>query len=208
MSPTINTNFHIHRHRTNPTNNLVSTADTVALMKELAWQARDSEVIILALREILESTGSKSSTTERVIPLTTVAQDQYLQFLLQIFNWVKKTVKFSEDEVTLELNGLEIDPYGTELLIRPDLLLQMPEPRGDCDDFSTLIASILLTSRSFDDIYFVTIAADPARPEDFTHVYLAVRNPTTGKLVYMDASHGQMLGWEYPGAFKKEFWKI
>ena len=208
MSPLhINNNFHIARHNTNPNSNYVSTADTILLMREMAYGARDSEVIILALREILES-ESIGSNYERVIPKTTISRDKYTQFLIQTFNWVKSNVVFKEDEETILGLGESIHPQGSELLLRPDYLLQMPTPTGDCDDFSTLVASILLTSRSFSEIYFVTIAADANRPNDYTHVYLAVRHPETGRLIAIDASHGNMLGWEYPQAFKKEYWRI
>ncbi len=208
MSSNSNLLYNSYRHSTNPSNNYVSTADTIELMRDFAYAAKDSEAIIAALNEAIEGVGACRKDGIRAIPNTIIANDEYLQCLLQIFNWVKSNVKFVEDEVTMSNLGEPLHPEGTELLIRPDLLLQMVEPSGDCDDFSTLLASMLLTTRSFNEIYFVTIAADKARPQDFTHVYLAVRNPKTGKLINMDASHGPFLDWEYPEALNKQYWKI
>lgn len=73
------------------------------------------------------------------------------------------------------------DPLGAELVKDPAYVIGMSDSWGiekepmDCDDASTLAASMLgaLGYRT----QFVTVAADPGRPSEWSHVYLrAQRN--------------------------------
>lgn len=101
------------------------------------------------------------------------------------------------------LSGV-VDPLTTEVLIRPADILEMPAPAGDCDDHAMLAASMLL-SRGIEP-ELVTIAADPAAPQVYSHVYARAR--LAGERVAMDTSHGEHIGWEAPAAGKRRTWRL
>jgi hypothetical protein len=85
----------------------------------------------------------------------------------------------------------------TQLLISPDALLRMRDPKGDCAIFTTLIQAML----AYRGIRYetVTVAVNPFMPEYFSHVYpQAVRED--GTRIALDASHGKYPGWEAPAS--------
>lgn len=122
---------------------------------------------------------------------------------------------FQEDD-RIMAQTFGIDPNangGRDFLITPDLLLSMNPPMGDCDDFSTLVASMLICGgfiRSFGRGWFVTIAADERDKNAFTHVYTKWYCPDQREnpFIYVDASHGSFPGWESPKIFRKQEWEI
>jgi hypothetical protein len=95
----------------------------------------------------------------------------------------------------------------SELLIAPSVVAENPGISGDCDDFSTFIASLLIASHAPIDVYFVTIAADATEPARFSHVYVGVVLPN-GDYLPIDASHGAYAGWEHNVAYRKHFWLV
>jgi hypothetical protein len=106
--------------------------------------------------------------------------------------WVKQAVKFKQDDaLILKLFG-ERDHY--ELLISPPVLLRMPVPQGDCDDFTMLLSALLICAGY--RVRIVTIECDPRRPGEYSHVY--AETLANGRWVPMDASHGKFPGWEVP----------
>ncbi len=123
-----------------------------------------------------------------------------------LFWWVKKNIQFVEDEELLNqelgYGALELDK---ELLISPPVLLSMPSPMGDCDDFSTLLASLLLACEI--KCSFVTVAADGMDPYKFSHVYVRAY-PNDGEAIYLDTSHGPYPGWETSRQFRKQEWPL
>ena len=88
-----------------------------------------------------------------------------------------------------------------QLLISPEALLKMEKPKGDCAVFTCLIGAML----SYRGIPWeiVTVAASPAAPDLFTHVYPQAVMSDGGRLP-LDASHGKYPGWEVPRVFKKK----
>jgi hypothetical protein len=121
-----------------------------------------------------------------------------------IFDWIKAHVSFREDaEPARPLAGL-IDPATTEVLIRPADLLNMPHPAGDCDDHA-MLASTMLLSRGIEP-ELLTIAADPATPDLYSHVYARARL-AAGPFA-LDTSHGPRPGWEAPTAGKTRTWRL
>ena len=90
-----------------------------------------------------------------------------------------------------------------QLLISPEALLKMQDPKGDCAIFTTLIQALL----QYRGIPWetVTVAVDPRQPELFTHVYAQAIRPD-GSRIALDASHGKYPGWEAPASrvFKKK----
>lgn len=166
-----------------------ATADTIYIMSELACEGAGSPIVQAAVMQAIRGIPRWAGDRERA---------------LAIYNWVKQHVRFVEDETLLQdLTGQVVS--NKELLLTPERLLTMDPPSGDCDDFSTLLASMLLAVDI--QVSFVTIAADPSIPDRFSHVYVKANLPR-GDEVYMDASHGPYMGWESPEQFRKVEWPI
>lgn len=110
-----------------------------------------------------------------------------------IWWYVKHALKFVHHQKMLVawLNR----PGELQLLIAPDVLLSMENPRGDCAVYSTLICAMLECAGIPWEL--MTVAADPQLgPEVFSHVY--PRSVLPGQRLPMDASHGKYCGWEVP----------
>jgi hypothetical protein len=175
--------------KTNPIDSSVSTADTIHQMKALAIDASRSPFISTLVNSLLINLPSHPSQTD-------IARD--------IYWWIKSHVTFVEDEQVLG-SILGYEDVAQELLIPPVVLISMPSPSGDCDDFSMLAASCLLCAQI--RCAFVTIAVDPETPERFSHVYVCAL--LDDKWMGFDTSHGQYLGWEYNGkVYRKVTWLI
>lgn len=125
-----------------------------------------------------------------------------------IYYWIREHVTFCLDE-TLVASALIAAGYAVapdaELLVAPWVLVDMPRPMGDCDDFSMLCASML-------SVYgiparLVIIAADPEVPDQYSHVYTQAQLEN-GEWITLDCSHGPYPGWEAPRAFRKSTWPI
>lgn len=84
-----------------------------------------------------------------------------------------------------------------QLLISPEALLKMTDPKGDCAIFTTLIQAMLATQGIGYET--VTVAVDPRTPDLYTHVYPQAIRPDGTRLA-LDASHGKFPGWEAPPA--------
>ena len=125
------------------------------------------------------------------------------EILSGIWNWIRARVQFVEDAEPARSIGA-IDPASTEVLIRPRDMLTMRRPAGDCDDFAMLTASLLQAAGIPAEL--VSVAADPAAPEVFTHIYCVAR-PAGGRVV-MDTSHGDAPGWEVRPAGKSKTWRL
>ena len=151
-------------------------------MRELAYKEKDSPRVREALRK---ATGIPNP------PAT-------LETAREVYYWVRSNITFVPDEVLLQRMGERPDK---ELLFDAPALLSMRNPVGDCDDFSLLLATMLL-SIGMDDLYFVTLAVDPHTPERWSHIYLSKGN------LALDASHGHYPGWEAPNYFRKRYWKV
>ena len=131
-----------------------------------------------------------------------------------IFHHVKSLIRFQHDEVTAawmesrllkQALGLPV----VEVLIRPQDMLTWREdtgqhPVGDCDDYAMLTAALFQAHGI--PASFVTVAADPRAPDQFTHVYVAAY-PSSGRIA-LDTSHGDYPGWETPNATRKEEWPV
>lgn len=121
----------------------------------------------------------------------------------------KGSIRFQEDEVTGRgVGGIE-DGEVIETLIHPvDMAKLVDQGRavGDCDCFSAYVGALLL-ALGVKDCAFVTVAADDAAPDQYSHVYLVCY--VNGRRVAIDASHGKWFGWEAPNKFgKRTEWKL
>ncbi len=182
--------------QTNPSNNDTSTRDTLQLMTAIARGDAGSPIVQAAAAEAIAS----STHGPYPNPIPPIGG---------IFQWVKRHVQFVEDETVLA----QVWGYGAdkELLIHPSKLLTMPRPQGDCDDFSMLVASMVLASQSLTGINmgveFVTIAVDDNHPDRWSHVYTLVELED-GSRIPIDASHGEYVGWEADGVYRKQYYPV
>lgn len=178
--------------RTNPE---ISTAQTIDLMRAysrqgaLTPQVREATALALSLnrREPIDWSRERSNCE-------------------RLWTWVRTHVTFREDETHLEGLGMPSKrAWDTELLITPQALLRMPNPTGDCDDFSMLLGSMLVCCGML--TCFVTVAADPTQPGVWSHVYVATYL-SDGSRLALDASHGKYAGWEAPQSMRRKEWRV
>ena len=172
----------------------------------------DSDAAVAAtIRRMVEYAveDSGSPIVERAL-LSAVPVDGFtpLSLLAELHSWVRSHVRFEEDDDTAGRAGFG---SGNELLIRPVDLLRMPRPVEDCDGISMLAAALVLAAGRLLKmpyrVLYVTIAANPRRPDEFSHVYVYV--VVEGRQVSFDGSHGPYLGWEYRTPLpKKAVWPV
>ncbi len=76
---------------------------------------------------------------------------------------------------------------------------------GDCDDFSTLLAAAAQSLGI--PAQFITVAADPSDPSEFTHVYPEAYDERRGDWIPMDATvRGSYPGWQPLDIARKQRW--
>ncbi len=148
------------------------TRQTIAIMHQLANAASRTD----ALRQCLPPIGSsRQETCDR------------------IFTWAKEHITYRhEEDLQTPFSDLSKHQYD-QTLIAPTALIAMPQPEGDCVDFSMLVAAMLhaVGIRSA----YRTIAADPRSP-NYSHVYV-MAEIAPGQLYPLDASNGPEAGAEY-----------
>jgi transglutaminase-like putative cysteine protease len=181
------------RTRTNPYDNDVSTAHTVKAMSHLARRYASDPHVVAATADALS--GAMRSQRE---------------IASSIFYWIRANIRFVEDEQLMyEQLGIEPAQLDKELLVIPPVLLSMPEPMGDCDDFSLLMASMLLCAGI--QPYFVTVAADAEDVNKFSHIYICACLRDEGTHMCLDAGNRlQMVppGWESEKITRKAIWPV
>lgn len=181
-------------HRTNRYDSDVSTAATIADMRRLARMYSHDPSVVAAVNSALARTG--------VVAHRDIAH--------AIFYWVRQNIRFVEDETLLyQQLGVSVEDLDKELLIVPPVLLAMPVPMGDCDDFSVLLASMLMSAGLRP--YFVTVAADSMEPQKFSHVYVCAELADEGTHLCLDAGNrfpAVPAGWESENVSRKAVWSI
>lgn len=128
--------------------------------------------------------------------------------LADLHRWLRANVQFVEDDDTAAGAGFG---SGNEVLVRPVDLLAMKRRGEDCDGFSMLAAAMILAARRLFSlpfrVFFTTVAANPERPREFSHVYVSVS--IDGRMIPFDASHGPYLGWQIDDRFhKRAYWPV
>ncbi len=93
------------------------------------------------------------------------------------------------------------DPSGVELVEAPEKILE--SGIADCDSICVLLAS-MFECMGF-PARFVTIKADTARPDEFSHVYVETKIPRHGWIA-ADATMPHDFGWEPDPSFPKKRW--
>jgi hypothetical protein len=129
-----------------------------------------------------------------------------------VWNHIKPSIKFKQDvDIAKDLDvqdpRKEADSI-VEVFIRPVDQSMLIGLRGvgveDCDGF-TMYGACLLTALGI-PCALVTVAADPDRPREFSHIYVAAypQGPR-GIRIPLDFSHGEYPGWECPSTRKREW---
>ena len=189
-------NIHISTISTNPTDNFQSTQDTIAEMRQLVIESLPSPEVQAASVEILTKINKATPTEQDIIR--------------GVYWWVKNHIQFTQDEnILMQELGYRNLGTGKDLLISPILMLQyikQGNAYGECDDFSTLLATLLIYM-GVQNVYFCTIAADRVEPDFFSHVYVKAVL-MDGSIIPLDASHGQYPGWQTGNIFKSMEWSI
>lgn len=137
------------------------------------------------------------SLADGIVQQATLDADRFRQFAASpwasIWWWAKHHVVFVHHQKLL-VAWLGA-PDELQLLIRPDALLKMAQPKGDCAVFTTLICAMLDCAGLPWEI--CTVAVDPRQPGIYSHVYPRVIL-SDGRRIPLDASHGKWPGWEVP----------
>jgi hypothetical protein len=136
-------------------------------------------------------------TTATIAEMTRMAGEDAASFAVRslpadpdaLFSHVQRRIRYRTDAESAAPLRWRQSP---ELLIAPATLLSLARPADDCDGFSMVIASRLLSLGI--PVAFRTIAADPSHPGAWSHVYPVAW--INGHEVAMDASHGTAPGWE------------
>lgn len=130
---------------------------------------------------------------QAVAQRTVAASKSPADQLAALWLWVKHHIKFLHDDVLTRVLFNEGDHF--ELLISPPVMLRMPAPSGDCDDY-TMLVDALACALGF-EWGIVTLACDRKRPGEYSHVY-GCAWLRDGTMVPLDCSHGTFPGWEVP----------
>lgn len=178
----------LERYQADEVNSDQATAQTIRVM---CRQIRESISM-----SIVQKTAERAVEQWRGGPLYTRRKfDATDERMIACSVWfaAKHTVKFREHAE--QIKALLNEQDQLQLLIRPDVLLGMRTPSGDCAVFTPLICAMLGALEIKYEI--ITLACDPRQPEVFSHVFArAVTND--GHYIPLDASHGRYPGWEVP----------
>jgi hypothetical protein len=158
------------------------TAQTVQYMDELAAADSKDPAVIAAAYEALELAGLDDDSPD-------------FAKACAVYWWLKDTIRYVPTPGT--------SPLVDQTLIAPTAVLAMPEPIGDCPQFSMLACAMLrvLSIKSL----FVTIAAEQLAPDQWSHIYNTVE-VAPGKWMPFDSSNGPEPGAEYARPFKRKVW--
>jgi Transglutaminase-like superfamily len=108
-----------------------------------------------------------------------------------IYQWVLSNIRFTKDPVTKE----KLYPPAELLKIRA----------GDCDDITMLVATLAMAVGY--PARVVTVSANGAAPEQFSHVYPEVE--VQGQWIPMDAARpDSMFGADPPMYYRKRAWSL
>jgi hypothetical protein len=160
----------------------VETAQTIAMMDELADRDAPTRTVIEATQQALTEGGIDQTASA-------IAKAQ------AIFWYLKRRIRYVHVPGT--------SPLVDQTLIPPQTMLRMPAPEGDCAQFSMCGNAMLKVCCV--DSWFKTIAADPDYPETYSHVYLVV-GVAPSQYMPFDASNGPSPGAEYARRFKERVW--
>lgn len=162
-----------------------------------------SDTIAVMARYATEDAASSQIRTEA---RTAMSESKGGDPVEAVWGYVKSRMHFVEDYVS----GAAVQELSTtpgevvEVLVRPrDMSTWF---QGDCDDYVTYGASLLIALGVTPK--FVTVAADATMPDEYSHVYLVVY-AADGTRIPLDLSHGKYIGWETDNRFgKRREWVV
>ena len=160
----------------------VETAQTVTFMDEIAAAESTAPAVIGATHEALDQAGLDQTADPLAITQA-------------VYWWLKRTIRYVPTPGT--------SPLVDQTLIEPTAVLAMPEPIGDCPQFSMLAAAMLRVCCI--NSLFVTIAAEPKFPDQWSHIYNTVE-VRPGRFLPFDSSNGPEPGAEFAKPFKRRVW--
>jgi len=169
--------------------------------------------IAIMRRYVLEDCGRPEIQRDLASAVGSTGYPVSLHAVIEhIFNYVKRKITFTQDyDIAGPLSQagvLPADKPVVEVLVRP-VDISLGAHTGDCDDYSMYTAALLAAAGI--QCAFVTVAADPDLPTNFSHVYVAAYIPGNIGLqrVAMDTSHGDVAGWEVENRYgRRREWPI
>lgn len=165
-----------------------ATAQTVEVMCNLIDKASQDPVLQSAARDAVNRfKGGPMFALAGVNPWTSQAAQA-----CSAWWWTKQGLKFIHHDGLIQVWLGERDQL--QLLVSPDLLLRMKDPRGDCAIY-TMLECAMLKALGI-QYQIVTAAVTPESPV-YDHVWgRAVLSD--GRQIDLDASHGDYPGWQVP----------
>lgn len=160
----------------------IETAQTVSYMDEIAAADAGDRAVMSATNEALEQAGLAADASP-------------LEKAHAVYWWLKRTIRYVPTPGT--------SPLVDQTLIAPTAVLAMPEPIGDCPQFS-MLASAMFRNLCMASLY-VTIAAEKLFPDQYSHIYNFVE-VLPGRFMPFDSSNGPEPGAEYAKPFKRKVW--
>ncbi len=159
----------------------VETAQTISMMEELADRDTPTRAVVLATYRALNDAGIDADADPAAKACA-------------IFWFLKRTIRYVHVPGT--------SPLVDQTLIPPATMIEMPDPEGDCAQFSMLASAMLRVCCV--PSCFKTIAADPDYPDTYSHVYNMV--DVGDGFMPFDSSNGPSPGAEYARIFKSRLW--
>lgn len=160
----------------------VETGQTIALMDAVTSADADAPEIEAAVHAALDEAGCMMSSSA-------------FHKACAVYWWLKRTITY----VPVPGTSRWVD----QTLIAPTAVLAMPDPIGDCPQFSMLAAAMFHVLCI--PTCFVTIKAEEEHPDQWSHVYNTVEIGP-GSWMPFDSSNGPEPGAEYARAFDKRIW--
>ncbi len=164
------------------------TEQTIAQMQQLVAAAKRRDDIRSLVGSIINpQTPSSCDSFSRT---RTCPQKDYYCQAKACYDWIVKNIAYA------------YDPNLVEYTEAPWRVLK--NGIGDCDSQDMLLCAM------FEQLglpaQFVTIKADPKRPDEFSHVYTRVQIPNYGWVVADPTMPNKYFGWEPEGNYKKRYW--
>lgn len=155
------------------------TAQTIAMMQKLVSGAKRDNSVRKVVGSIINPKNCAGCTPK-----------DYFCYAKSLYEWVRDNIKYA------------YDPHMVEFLEAPARLLE--NGIGDCDSQDMLLCAM------FEQVglqsQFVTIKADPNRPNEYTHVYTRVMIPKVGWVCADPIMPEKWFGWEPPYPSGKKYW--
>lgn len=156
------------------------TAQTIAQMQKLVNSGKHDNAIRELCGKILNPVDGERPCKSK----------DYYCYASKLFSWVRDHILYAYDPVQLEYCE--------------DVKKILSNRIADCDSMDILLCAM------FEHIglpsQFVTIKADPSRPNEWTHVYTRVKIPKVGWVCADPIMPEKWFGWEPPYPNGKKYW--